>query len=126
MAHKTSARRVLAIAAGCLLLLTAGHSQASYGASGGSQTVPASKTRRVTFVQMSAPHLFDAGVDRHAEGVEEEALDNRSAFHWVNEFIGQISVLGFQPHLADARTRPPVPAPPIPFFNCPILSPRGA
>jgi hypothetical protein len=32
---------------------------------------------------MAAPHLFDAGTDRHGEGVEEEALDNRAAFHWA-------------------------------------------
>jgi hypothetical protein len=32
---------------------------------------------------MAAPNLFDAGIDRHGEGVEEEAVDNRAAFHWA-------------------------------------------
>lgn len=40
-------------------------------------------TRRVTFVQWSNPHLFDAGSDRHAEGIIEEALDNQSALNWA-------------------------------------------
>jgi 3',5'-cyclic AMP phosphodiesterase CpdA len=40
-------------------------------------------TARVTFVQWTDPHLFDAGSGRHDEGVEEEALDNRSALHWA-------------------------------------------
>ncbi len=81
--NKTPGRLILLIASGCMLLLMASHSPASYGSDGGPQTDPASKTRRVTFVQMSAPHLFDAGSDRHGEGVEEEALDNRAAFHWA-------------------------------------------
>jgi hypothetical protein len=38
---------------------------------------------RVTFMQWTDPHLFDAGIGRHAEGVLEEALDNRAAFHWA-------------------------------------------
>lgn len=47
-------------------------------------TKPSSETRRVTFIQMAAPHLFDAGIDdRHGAGVEEEALDNRAALHWA-------------------------------------------
>jgi hypothetical protein len=40
-------------------------------------------TARVTFVQWTDPHLFDAGSGRHGEGVQEEALDNRSALHWA-------------------------------------------
>lgn len=44
---------------------------------------PSGLSRRVTFVQMTDPHLFDAGSARHAEGVEEEALDNRAALHWA-------------------------------------------
>jgi hypothetical protein len=40
-------------------------------------------TRRVTFVQWSDLHLFDAGLTRSDEGVEEEAIDNRMALHWA-------------------------------------------
>lgn len=40
-------------------------------------------TSRLTFVQWTDPHLFDAGSGRHGEGVEEEALDNLSALHWA-------------------------------------------
>src|SRR5579862_711525 len=63
-----------------------------FGTSGCNRTPPASNgvvtttgpdTRRVTFVQWSNPHLFDAGSSRHAEGVFEEALDNRAALHWA-------------------------------------------
>jgi hypothetical protein len=32
---------------------------------------------------MTDPHLFDAGAARIAEGVAEEALDNRAAFDWA-------------------------------------------
>jgi hypothetical protein len=68
-----------------LLLLMASNPIAGYGTDtdGVKQQHSASKTRRVTFIQMSAPHLFDAGLDRHGQGVEEEALDNRAAFHWA-------------------------------------------
>jgi hypothetical protein len=38
---------------------------------------------RVTFVQITDPHLFDAGENLHGEGVDAEALDNRAAFHWA-------------------------------------------
>ncbi|MGA9641328.1 MAG: hypothetical protein WBQ72_08025 [Terriglobales bacterium] len=82
-ANRTPARRILAMAAGCIVLVMASYSPATYGADSGLPSDPRSNTRRVTFVQMTAPHLFDAGVDRHAEGVEEEALDNRAAFHWA-------------------------------------------
>jgi 3',5'-cyclic AMP phosphodiesterase CpdA len=37
---------------------------------------------RVSFVQITDPHLFDAGWGRHGKGIEEEALDNRAAFEW--------------------------------------------
>lgn len=40
-------------------------------------------TRRVSFVQWTDPHVFDAGKGRHAEGVQEEALDDWAAFHWA-------------------------------------------
>ncbi len=43
---------------------------------------PFSSSKRVTFVQITDPHLFDAGGARHGEGIEEEALDNRTAFQW--------------------------------------------
>ena len=42
-----------------------------------------SNTRHVTFVQLTDPHVFDAGKKRHAEGVREEELDNWAAFHWA-------------------------------------------
>jgi hypothetical protein len=42
-----------------------------------------SSVGRVTFVQLTSPHLFDAGEGRHGKGIEEEALDNRAALHWV-------------------------------------------
>jgi hypothetical protein len=32
---------------------------------------------------MTDPDLFDAGRARHAEGIQEEALDNQAAFHWA-------------------------------------------
>ena len=38
---------------------------------------------RVTFVQWSDPHLFDAGAAREGKGIEEEQLDNWSALHWA-------------------------------------------
>jgi hypothetical protein len=38
---------------------------------------------RVTFVQITDPHLFDAGERLHGEGIDAEALDNRAAFHWA-------------------------------------------
>jgi len=38
---------------------------------------------KVTFVQWSDPHLFDAGAARKEEGIEEEPLDNWSALHWA-------------------------------------------
>lgn len=42
-----------------------------------------SKTRHLTFVQWTDPHVFDPGKGRHAEGVREEELDNWAAFHWA-------------------------------------------
>jgi 3',5'-cyclic AMP phosphodiesterase CpdA len=41
-----------------------------------------SRPSRITFVQITDPHLFDAGWGRHGEGIQEEALDNRAAFDW--------------------------------------------
>jgi hypothetical protein len=38
---------------------------------------------RLTFVQWSDPHVFDAGAARSREGIEEEKLDNWSALHWA-------------------------------------------
>src|ERR1700674_3408483 len=40
-------------------------------------------TGQVTFIQLTDPHLFDAGRRQHAEGVLEVAIDNRAAFHWA-------------------------------------------
>jgi len=37
----------------------------------------------VSFVQVTDAHLYDAGKRRVAEGVQEEALDNRGAFYWA-------------------------------------------
>src|SRR5215471_14418075 len=42
-----------------------------------------SQAHRVTFVQWSDPHLFDAGGNRHGEGIVEEQLDNWAALHWA-------------------------------------------
>jgi hypothetical protein len=39
-------------------------------------------TSRLTFVQWTDPHVFDAGAGRHGEAIYEEALDNWSALHW--------------------------------------------
>jgi hypothetical protein len=41
------------------------------------------ETRRVSFVQWTDPHIFDAGEGRHGEAVVEEELDNWAAFHWA-------------------------------------------
>jgi hypothetical protein len=41
------------------------------------------RTRHVTFVQWTDPHVFDAGKGRAPEGVREEELDNWAAFHWA-------------------------------------------
>jgi hypothetical protein len=53
------------------------------------QVIP--ESGRITFIQWSDPHLFDAGAPREREGVEEERLDNWSALHWAvlqtNRFI---------------------------------------
>src|SRR4029077_17668793 len=38
---------------------------------------------RVTFVQWSDPHVFDAGAARQGKEIEEEQLDNWSALHWA-------------------------------------------
>src|SRR5436305_10111810 len=43
----------------------------------------ASQAHRISFVQWSDPHLFDAGANRHGEGVAEEQVDNWAAFHWA-------------------------------------------
>jgi len=42
-----------------------------------------SPTDRVTFVQWTDPHLFDAGLNRSGDGVYEEAIDNRAGLHWA-------------------------------------------
>jgi 3',5'-cyclic AMP phosphodiesterase CpdA len=71
---------------GLLILLIVGSRVAIGNQAGGpaqSDLDAAHSTGRVTFVQMTDPHIFDAGGARHAEGVEEEALDNREAFHWA-------------------------------------------
>ena len=46
------------------------------------------ETERLTFVQWSDPHVFDAGGSRKDQetdkkGIEEEPLDNWSALHWA-------------------------------------------
>ena len=40
-------------------------------------------TGRISFVQITDPHLFDAGDNQHGERIDAEALDNRAAFHWA-------------------------------------------
>jgi hypothetical protein len=41
------------------------------------------RTNRVTFVQWNDLHLFDAGLNRSGEGVDEEGIDNRLSLHWA-------------------------------------------
>jgi hypothetical protein len=50
---------------------------------------------RVTFVQWSDPHVFDAGAARQKEGIEEEPLDNWSALHWA---VMQTNRLALEDH----------------------------
>lgn len=43
----------------------------------------AAPANKVTFVQWTDPHLFDAGTIRTGQGALEAALDNRAALHWA-------------------------------------------
>ena len=76
---------VLPVVALLVVCLSACEARITPGPSDSARPAPASSSsaRRVTFVQMTDPHLFDAGSARHGEGVEEEALDNRAALHWA-------------------------------------------
>lgn len=69
---------------------------------GGCNTAPNSgavsagaENGRVTFVQWSDPHLFDAGAAREGKEIEEEQLDNWSALHWA---VMQTNRLVLQEH----------------------------
>lgn len=49
-------------------------------------------TGRVSFVQITDPHLFDAGEKLHGERIDAEALDNRAAFHWAILTINRLEL----------------------------------
>jgi hypothetical protein len=80
-------RRAVPLPSLCLLaILAVGcHNSIDAGATGPapSERDATQSTERITFVQMTDPDLFDAGGLRHGPGIEEEALDNRAAFHWA-------------------------------------------
>jgi len=78
MIGKTPSRYAVA-----LLLLFATACSHSPEPQGGPSQLSAVRTRHVTFVQWTDPHVFDAGKGRTGEGVREEELDNWAAFHWA-------------------------------------------
>lgn len=82
MHHGPTIRQLCHGSALLAILLTTACSDRSATPLGPAQPSP-TRTRHVTFVQWTDPHVFDAGKGRHAEGVREEELDNWAAFHWA-------------------------------------------